>query len=426
MINKKHTQSKRSSSKEGRARSAARQRDNSQENYSGIDIDPGLDDDWEARKRKNGAVWQKQLDERNLIEISETGKGRRLCAPYHKPEDGRRHPRSVTPGGELERWWRMHAPRTGPDSLPDFAFCAYIDVVVGLKWERIGPVKPKTGTEIYNARLSAALERRLPLPKFSTEELKAFKVPNLPCDSYIKVGETYFKPRGPSGVNGEKKPRDQHKKCQTVQFVDELCHFHKHDEAICAADMVWRDCTIERLEGDDDDGGGKVGKGKMQVKTLDGGKRWMEVAAPPEKPRRGHRILNKTVHLKNLPGKWQGKFVMCDSADCPRCKKPSEPPKGYLFFAKDTTKSTTVDWVRLPFTDLKRLKEPSDDETRGFLVHVLDNVESEKEQVYASVSEAIEIAKKMHPFLHDSTYDNEKCPDVCDAEEIHVRAPKLT
>ena len=68
--------------------------------------DDSADEDWEQKKRKNTVEWQKQLDERGLVEISENGKGLRLCALYRTSGDGR-PPRAVTPNSSDEKWWRM-------------------------------------------------------------------------------------------------------------------------------------------------------------------------------------------------------------------------------------------------------------------------------------------------------------------------------
>jgi hypothetical protein len=81
---------------QGSARMAARQDEGGDDTAEG----------WEQKKRKNTVEWQKQLDERGLVEISENGKGLRLCALYRTSGDGR-PPRAVTPNSSDEKWWRM-------------------------------------------------------------------------------------------------------------------------------------------------------------------------------------------------------------------------------------------------------------------------------------------------------------------------------
>ena len=73
---------------------------------------------------------------------------------------------------------------------------------IGLSWTDVGAEKPKTGTEITNSSLSTALAGKLQKPDFthaeleSLRELEEWKVHGaLSCNSYIQVGNTYFKPR---------------------------------------------------------------------------------------------------------------------------------------------------------------------------------------------------------------------------------------
>ena len=62
----------------------------------------------------------------------------------------------------------------------------------GLKWEKIGTEKPKTGYELSNPELAAALKNDG--LEFTREKIDGFGVSDLTCSGYIKVGEEYFKP----------------------------------------------------------------------------------------------------------------------------------------------------------------------------------------------------------------------------------------
>jgi hypothetical protein len=67
------------------------------------------------------------------------------------------------------------------------------DVPSGLTWVRVGVERPRVGNEIRNASLASAL---LEKAEFSEEEWDCFKVSNLAYVSYIKVGDSYWKPGG--------------------------------------------------------------------------------------------------------------------------------------------------------------------------------------------------------------------------------------
>lgn len=62
---------------------------------------------------------------------------------------------------------------------------------LGLKWEEVD-VEPE-GSQISNEALAAAL---VDTNEFTQEELDAFEVTGLSPDSYIVVGDTFFKPCG--------------------------------------------------------------------------------------------------------------------------------------------------------------------------------------------------------------------------------------
>ena len=37
-------------------------------------------------------------------------------------------------------------------------------------------------------------------------------------------------------------------------------------------------------------------------------------------------------------------------------------------------------------------------------------------QVYQAIEDAVNTARKMHPFVHNANYDTDMCPDICDPE----------
>ena len=65
--------------------------------------------------------------------------------------------------------------------------------VLGVAWVDIGPEEPTSGREIFNASLAAELQYRT---RFTKKELEQFKSPLLSTKSFIKVGDTYFRPAG--------------------------------------------------------------------------------------------------------------------------------------------------------------------------------------------------------------------------------------
>ena len=73
----------------------------------------------------------------------------------------------------------------------------------GLRWKNLGSQRPKTGNEIHNTALADSLKKSLRLAgadgagsqiQFSEKEFAAFEVSYLAFHSFIKVGETFFKP----------------------------------------------------------------------------------------------------------------------------------------------------------------------------------------------------------------------------------------
>ena len=68
---------------------------------------------------------------------------------------------------------------------------------LGLEWKELGAERPTTGTEISNAALAQALQRKLMWIRedFGTsEEFNAFMVPKLMRNHFIKVGDMYYAP----------------------------------------------------------------------------------------------------------------------------------------------------------------------------------------------------------------------------------------
>ena len=72
---------------------------------------------------------------------------------------------------------------------PDCCAGADSELAPGLHWKEI--TKPQTGTEIKNAALARALQRKV---QFSQQDLDKFNVGELSYDSYIKVEDKYFEP----------------------------------------------------------------------------------------------------------------------------------------------------------------------------------------------------------------------------------------
>ena len=65
---------------------------------------------------------------------------------------------------------------------------------VGLKWVVFGFEAPEGGVEVRNAAFAAALQRKA---EFSREELGGFGLGQLSRDSFVKVGDKFYKPADP-------------------------------------------------------------------------------------------------------------------------------------------------------------------------------------------------------------------------------------
>jgi len=68
----------------------------------------------------------------------------------------------------------------------------YFSSTLGLRWKQVGLRKPDTGNEILNKALASALMKKA--KPFTKEEWDKLKVSDVSCDSYVKVGDRYFKP----------------------------------------------------------------------------------------------------------------------------------------------------------------------------------------------------------------------------------------
>jgi TPR repeat protein len=68
----------------------------------------------------------------------------------------------------------------------------------GVKWERVGSERPKTGSEIQNEALAAALKKKLVLSDMEWEKLN---LTNLPQDCYIKVDGIYVRAAADDGMD---------------------------------------------------------------------------------------------------------------------------------------------------------------------------------------------------------------------------------
>lgn len=89
---------------------------------------------------------------------------------------------------------------------------------LGLTWENIGLQRPKIGNEIHSAALAASLRKRQ--VKFSQEELDEFEVPYLTVHSFIKVGDTFFRPI--SQVKEDSESRELRVRREHLLFEDTI------------------------------------------------------------------------------------------------------------------------------------------------------------------------------------------------------------
>jgi vacuolar protein 8 len=66
-----------------------------------------------------------------------------------------------------------------------------LNAPTGYKWVQVGSQKPELGSELIHKALSKALEEKV---DFSRDELDKLKLHGLPQSSFIKVGESYYRP----------------------------------------------------------------------------------------------------------------------------------------------------------------------------------------------------------------------------------------
>lgn len=85
------------------------------------------------------------------------------------------------------------APTQDEDNTTRGASREHEGQVLGLKWKEVDEEEAATAQPISNPRLAEALERK---SEFTQEELFEMQVSNLSQDSYIMVGERYYKPVG--------------------------------------------------------------------------------------------------------------------------------------------------------------------------------------------------------------------------------------
>lgn len=66
-------------------------------------------------------------------------------------------------------------------------------VALGLKWKKVGSVKPRKGREISNAVLEAKLQQQL---EFTEKEWELLDIKDIRMDDFIQTGGFYFRPVG--------------------------------------------------------------------------------------------------------------------------------------------------------------------------------------------------------------------------------------
>jgi len=90
----------------------------------------------------------------------------------------------------------------------------------GLQWINVGSDPPKSGSEVHNGALAAALKHTV---EFSKDDLRNFELPKLPYGCFIKVGEEYFVSGG-----GSKRNLDHvEKRSMRTRFLSKLQDFDR-------------------------------------------------------------------------------------------------------------------------------------------------------------------------------------------------------
>ena len=64
------------------------------------------------------------------------------------------------------------------------------DPLIGHRWRKLGRRRPTKGIELFNEALSEALRTK---QEFTQKEIDEFQLPNLTVDSFIQVGDRYFR-----------------------------------------------------------------------------------------------------------------------------------------------------------------------------------------------------------------------------------------
>jgi hypothetical protein len=351
-----------------------------------LDASPGTNDDprrdgggWRVSKmtvlklpqRKGIAAidtgdtwWKRELKKRNLVEVYEPGHGRRNCGLYRRVDN--EEPRPVSPVCEDRQWWKMNQPRSGPDFRVDpttHDFFQFEDAA----GEEIG-----SGGRGRGDKGRCRSNQQKPCANTNT------RTQHLPF--LVQEG----------GKRKDKVP----------EFVPELCDFRVGDQVLAAADGAWYISTV--LE---------VDQKKCLVKIGEDNTRLIEFTPSnslPAKPEDGHRLLNCTVHVHNLPHPWIGKFVIDVTRESEKMSKRKTPKGDWIFRREQCGEEEDV--------IIEKTANPSEKEL-AFLYRW--NAEASGScgascgsgaqkvvDVKRAVEQTVESAEKMYPFVTG-------CADFC-------------
>ena len=191
---------------------------------------------------------------------------------------------------------------------------------------------------------------------------------------------------------------------QNVQhnpLIAEVCNFQDGDKCIVAVDGAWVLATILKTITDE------LGH-DMAIVDIDNdeeNQRWIEYTKPeklPSCPPGGHRLLNVTVHLDDLPEGWCGTFVI----DTDRICDPSErdvqgfTPEGSWTFRHPSFDAGMCASPDQFWEELNRRPE------------LASNCNSSV--FFMAVEKALKVARNMHPFITQKGY----AADLCDEKNI--------
>ena len=271
-----------------------------------------------------------------------------------------------------------------------------------------------------------------------------------------RSGREFYLPDDPrSGPYNWKLPIGGARRYESPAMVPELCDFRVGDKCIAAADCGWWDSTVLEVEDK-----------RVYVQIRVDNTRWIEYTAPkylPAKPRFGHRLLSRTVHL-SLPAPWTGKFLInvfstlgrrWKEAGCGKPKKGTEINNAPLAAAlqqrvefsekelgrfgaielsddsyikvgnkyfkpdADATRELKGDWEfrntasdnpddqdapspSPPLVTVRNKARPNAQDLGFFSQDVM-------EEVKAAIETAVEKAKRMHPFLTTENHSSDLC-----------------